>query len=224
MEIWVLIPAYNEEKTVGEVVTKVLKKVNNVLVVDDGSTDNTADMARKAGATLVSHTQNQGKGQAKQTGFDWLLKKNFDVVITMDADGQHSPEDLPKFLKLWSRTKADIIIGNRMRDTRDMPYIRYLTNRFMSLTNSLIVGQRFEDTQCDYRLISRGVLEKIRIATARFEADVEFLFRAAQYGFRIISMPVRTIYIPGRQSKIRPLRDTFRYIRLCLKEIFRITR
>jgi len=220
MKVWVLIPAYNEAAYIAKTVREVKKKINNVLVVDDGSSDRTAELAEQAGARVVKHKVNQGKGQAKQTGFDWLLSQNnFAAVITADADGQHSPEDLAVFVRIWKKSKADLVLGSRMHNPQGMPLVRYLTNRIMSLTNSLLAGALFQDSQCDYRLIDRKVLDKVRITHKGFEADAGFLFQAARRGFNIVSAPVRTIYIEGRQSKIRPVRDTLRYAVLCFKQI-----
>ncbi len=214
MKVWVLIPAYNEESYIFKTVKAVKKKLKHVLVVDDGSKDKTVKLAKKAKAKVLSLESNQGKGRAKQVGFDWLLKKtDFQAVVTMDADGQHSPEDLDKFLA----TKGDVVIGNRMSNTKIMPKIRYLTNLLMSFINSLIMGCRLPDTQCDYRLIRRGVLEKIRIIENGFEADTEFLFKAVKAGFSVKSIPIETIYLKGRKSKINPLRDTILYLLFLIK-------
>lgn len=218
-----LIPAYNEEKYISQTIAGTKKISDMILVVDDGSADNTAKLAAEAGVVVIRHPKNQGKGRAKQTGFDWILEKDFyrdfDLVITMDADGQHDPEDLLKFLEAWQKTRADVIVGNRMANAENMPFVRYWTNRIMSLINSFLAGQKLPDSQCDYRLISRQVLEKIRITGSGFEADAEFLFQTARCGFHVGFIPIKTIYVPGRESKIKPMRDTLRYFRLLKKEI-----
>ena len=213
---WILIPAFNEEKTVGRIVKEILEKEVKVLVVDDGSTDKTAEIAARAGARVIRYFPNRGKGYAKQKGFDWLLKNtNFDCVITMDADGQHSPDDLEKFLTAAS--EADIVIGNRMDNHQNMPWIRYLTNRLMSFMNSLVIGKRLKDTQCDFRLIKKGVIEKIKILSAGFEADTEFLVAAAKEKFRISQVNIKTIYFASRKSKIKAFRDTRKYLNLFIR-------
>lgn len=224
-KICIVIPAYNEERYVGSTVSRVYQVFDGLdytfylLVVDDGSQDKTAEKAKEAGAIILQYTLNRGKGFAKQVGFDWALEADCDAVIHMDADGQHDPKAIPMFLKCWERIKAGVVIGSRKDQMVRMPWVRYLTNRLMSLCNSLITGQYLEDSQCDFRLIDKEVLKQVRIENPRFEGDTEFLFKVARLGFRILSIPVNVIYIPGRQSRIRPTRDVPRYLWLCGKEI-----
>lgn len=220
LKTWVLIPVFNEERTIGKVIKEILRKEKRmkVLVVDDGSTDRTAEIAAKAGAKVMRYFPNRGKGYAKQKGFEWLLSNagEFNCLITMDGDGQHSPDDLEKFLSA-ARQGADIVIGNRMESHRNMPWLRYLTNRLMSFLNSLAIGKRLKDTQCDFRLIRKRVLEKISIFSAGFEADTEFLIKAAKEKFRIAQVSIKTIYFASRKSKIKAIQDTRKYLKLMIK-------
>ncbi|HPT17157.1 MAG TPA: glycosyltransferase family 2 protein, partial [Kiritimatiellia bacterium] len=128
----ILIPAYNEEKRVGAVVREVLEYCPDVIVVDDGSPDDTDKVAAEAGAIVLEHVHNQGKGAALQTGFDYAREHGYDLAITLDADGQHAPSDIPAFLQAYERTHSHVLVGNRMGDVAAMPRLRRFVNRFMS--------------------------------------------------------------------------------------------
>jgi glycosyltransferase involved in cell wall biosynthesis len=207
----VLLPAYQEGGRIGQTVRAVLAHCPNVVVVDDGSTDATADEARQAGATVVPHERNRGKGVALQTGFKHVMEAGYDCVVTMDGDGQHAPEDLPGFLDVYRESRAQVVVGNRMSDPRTMPLVRRLTNRFMSWLLSRRMGQAVPDTQNGYRLYDREVLP-ILLATVSegFAAESEVLLDLAEAGETIASAPTRIIYGDER-SKIRPVRDTIRF-------------
>ena len=218
MKICVIIPAFNESQEIAGLVQEI-KKINPfVLVVDDGSRDSTAQIAQGAGAVVLRNAANEGKGACLRKGFKYALENNFDAVITMDGDGQHLSEDLPDFMRLGANPKIDIAAGNRMRKTQDMPLIRALTNRFMSWMISLLSKQEIPDTQCGYRLIKRKVLEKIELKTSNFEIETEILVKASRMGFKIASVPIKTVY-RGEKSQINPLVDTFRFIKFIIKNI-----
>jgi glycosyltransferase involved in cell wall biosynthesis len=207
----VLLPAYQEGGRIGAAVKAVLPYGPDVVVVDDGSTDATADEAREAGAIVVAHARNMGKGVALHTGFKHVLDAGYDCVVTMDGDGQHAPEDLPGFLDVYRRDGARVVVGNRMADPRTMPWVRRLTNRFMSWLLSRRMGQHVPDTQNGYRLYGREVLPVLLAAvSAGFAAESEVLLDLAAAGERIASAPTRIIYGDER-SKIRPVRDTLRF-------------
>lgn len=206
----VIIPGYREQRRIGPVVRSVRDYVPTVLVVDDGSDDDTARESAGAGATVLVHEVNKGKGAALDTGFRWARENKFAFVITMDADGQHAPEDLPAFLAEYGRNEFPVLIGNRMNDPSEMPLVRLWTNRYMSWLLSRKMGQSVPDTQCGYRLYRRQVLDGITCGSARFDAESEILLALAGRGVRIGSVPVRVIYGDER-SKIRPLRDTVRF-------------
>ena len=213
----VLVPAFNEEGRIGPVVTEIQKYVPDVAVVDDGSSDRTAQEAEQAGAMVVRHSQNQGKGVALNTGFDHMRDAGFDVVITMDADGQHAAADLPAFLEAYVRTGIPVLVGNRMSSAAAMPRVRRVTNMIMSWLLSREMGQYVPDTQCGFRLYRCDVIPFVAAESKRFAAESEILLHIAARGIRIGAVPIATIYTPGRESKIRPVRDTVRFLGMLWK-------
>lgn len=210
---FVLIPAYQEASRIGAVVREVLPFCARVVVVDDGSADETAAVAREAGATVLVHEQNQGKGAALQTGFTYAREQGAAFVLTMDGDGQHAPADIPVFLEAFAGGEAPVWVGNRMDDPTVMPFVRRQTNRFMSWLLSRKMGQRVPDTQNGFRLYRTDVLPDMSGGDARFAAESEILLVLSRQGARIGSVPVRIIYGDER-SKIRPVRDTIRFFRM----------
>jgi len=216
MKTAVLIPAYNEEKGIVQLIEEIIKFVPDVIVVDDGSVDATADAVAGTGAFLLKRPKNQGKGAALKTGFDYILSKDFDSVLIMDADGQHAPADIPLFFEKFRRTNADLIVGNRMEKITNMPLIRRLTNKSMSFILSFITRQRIPDSQCGYRLIKRKVLEAVSLDSSKYEIESELLLEASKTGFKIDSVPVKTIY-RGQKSYINALVDTVRFFKLLFR-------
>jgi glycosyltransferase involved in cell wall biosynthesis len=211
--VCVVIPAYREEIRVVDVVKAVKPRVGAVLVVDDGSGDGTAASAREAGAEVVVHPENRGKGAATETGFRWAREHGYAWVMTMDADGQHAAEDIAGFLDAQRESNAPAVIGNRMADPSGMPLVRRLTNRYMSWLLSRRMGQRVPDTQCGFRLYRTDIVAPITCSTARFDADSEILLALNARGVRMAAAPVRVIY-GDEKSKIRPVRDTIRFFRM----------
>lgn len=207
---YVIVPAFQEEAHVAETVRGILAFCKNVVVVDDGSGDQTVARARSAGATVLCHETNKGKGAALQTGLAYAQEHKCDFVITMDADGQHDPADLATFLEAYEHTQPAALIGSRMDDTAAMPLVRRLTNRFMSWLLSRQMGQRVPDTQSGYRLYRRDVLPLVAAQAQGFAAESEVLLNIADQGIRIGSVPIRVIY-SEEKSKIRPLHDTIRF-------------
>jgi len=217
MKICAIIPAYNEQDQIGNVVQGVLKHVDQVYVIDDGSTDTTAKNANHAGANVISHPRNQGKGAAISTGIKAFLKTNSDAFVILDADAQHDWDELPLFIQKMEQTSASIVLGNRMRQTKNMPLIRKWTNQFTSWVVSKLSGQRVEDSQCGYRLIQRKVVEEIQLSLTRFDAESEFLIQAARAGYKIEQVSIKTIYRGDEVSKINPIIDTVRFFKMVWK-------
>lgn len=219
MRTCVIIPAYNEEKTVQVLITSVKRYVPDVLVISDGSTDRTEELAKEGGAVVISFENNLGKGKVLKDGFDYALKNNYDAVITMDADGQHSPADIPNIINRASSPKAGIVVGNRMANPENMPVLRFTTNILMSLIISLICRQNIPDSQCGFRLIKSDVLRKIRLFSANYEIESEVLIKASRLGFRVISAPIKSVY-EGQLSLINPFLDTWRFFVMLYRIMF----
>jgi glycosyltransferase involved in cell wall biosynthesis len=208
-----IIPAHSEGRFIGSVIREVLKHVHAAVVIDDGSTDDTAAAAEAAGATVIRHPNNLGKGAALKTGLTCASKFGTPFFLFLDGDGQHDPGDIPGFFEVINRTGADLVVGNRMNDLDKMPLIRRWTNRFMSWQIGGVCKVAIPDSQCGFRLARREVLPVLMAPSNRFEFETESLILASRHGFRIAFTPIKTIYA-DQQSKIRPLQDTIRYLRL----------
>lgn len=219
MNICVIIPANNEAQNIARIVGELRQKGFDAVVIDDGSTDGTGGIAHASGAFLIRLEQKNGKGFSLRQGFAFALKHNYDGVIMMDGDGQHAVTDMDRFLEVFRQHKVSIVVGNRMTEAKGMPFIRYCTNRFMSWLISLACRQKIPDTQCGYRYVSCDILRKIKLESNDFEIETEILMKTARQGFKIYSVPVKTIY-RDEESKINPVKDTIRFIAYFLKEVF----
>jgi glycosyltransferase involved in cell wall biosynthesis len=208
-----VIPAYLEEKHIADVVRRSLKQLDNVLVVDDGSADASAVAARNAGAQVIVHPQNLGKGESIKTGLRHWLERNFIYVVVLDGDGQHLPEEISRFLEAASSTRAELLVGTRMKDVREMPLLRRSVNRYMSNKISRLCGQPIPDTQCGFRMVHRSLITDLLGGAERFDYETEMLILASRKGCRIESVPITTVY-SDEVSSIHPVRDTFRFFRL----------
>lgn len=210
-----LIPAYNEVSHIEDVVRETLRHVASVLVIDDGSTDGTAAAAALAGAAVIAHPVNRGKGAALRSGFAWAVRHGADLVLTLDADGQHDPAEIPHFLEAHERTGADLIIGRRTY--AEMPPVRRWANRTGRWLLRLALGRDVPDNQCGYRLHSRRLLLLLQELEedgepARFSYEVEIIARAIGAGYDIAWVPIRTIYGDER-SHFHPIRDSMDFLR-----------
>lgn len=205
-----VIPCFNEAKTIGPLVSALRQQLPLVVVVDDGSTDGTAHMAESAGATVIFHERNQGKGASLQTGLSHALHHGFDWAATLDGDGQHSPSDLPPFLSCAEETGTPLIIGNRMHQAAAMPWLRRRVNRWMSQKLSHCAGCELPDTQSGFRLIHLQTWASLRLSARRFEVESEMLmaFLAARHAVEFV--PIGVI-AAARKSRIRPFADTVRW-------------
>lgn len=209
--ILALIPAWNEATRIGPIV-QATRTYLPVLVVDDGSDDDTTAVADNAGATVVQHARNQGKGAALVTGFQWALERGYEAVVTLDADGQHHPADIPAFLAAYEAGDWDLIIGRR--DFDRIPFPRGYTNPFGSRLLSLALGERIYDCQSGFRLHSRRLLEELDLTTTGFELEVELIIQAVCQRMRIGWVEIRTIYGVGKVSYFHPLKDSARFLRM----------
>ncbi len=219
MKICILIPVYNESKNIGSVVAAVRNLKFDVVVVDDGSTDNSGAIALKNGAKVIRNDQKNGKGYSLQKGFEYIIKQGYDGVIIMDGDAQHATEDLELFTGEANIHPQSIVTGNRMKNAKGMPLVRYATNRFMSFLISWACHQSVADTQCGYRYIGADVLRNINLRCNSFEIETEMLIEASRKGYKIYSVPIRTIY-GDETSHIHPVKDTIRFFNYFIKEVF----
>ena len=209
-----IIPAYREEKHVGDVVRRTRQQLDHVLVVDDGSSDKTAQRAREAGAEVIVHNQNRGKGEAIKTGLRHWLDRQFIHVIILDADGQHLPEEIDRFIAAAAQAgDRSFFLGNRMNNLTGMPFVRRVVNRYMSNRISRICRQKIPDTQCGFRMLDRQLIPELLDGGNRFDYETEMLIIASRKGYRIESVPITTVY-SDEVSKIHPARDTIRFFKL----------
>ena len=246
-KILALIPAFNAEKTISSLIDQISAFIprKDILVVDDGSTDKTYQLARESGANCLQHKKNKGKGEALKTGFEYAIEQGYSGVITLDADLQHDPKFIPEFIKKAESdidtgragcptyeskrvsvgvpqsgtSLADILIGTRNIQLRTMPFPRWLTNNVTSIIVSILGDTKVRDSQSGYRYISTEVLRSFKLSTKKYEFESEILIKAGRKGFKIAPVPISTIY-HGSKSFINPLVDTGRFIKLMWKSLF----
>ncbi len=205
-----VIPCFNEEATIAALVNALHLHLPCVIVVDDGSTDATAAVAQAAGATVVSHGRNVGKGAALRTGLALAGKRGFEWAFTLDGDGQHAPEDVPTFLRCARQTGALMVIGNRMYNAQAIPWLRRQVNRWMSRQLSRRAGRPLPDTQCGFRLIHLRTWAALSLTTERFEVESESLmaFLAAEH---LVAFVPTQVIGQSRSSHIHPVADSLRW-------------
>lgn len=210
-KIAAVIPALNAERTLAKVVEETRRQLETVLVIDDGSSDRTGDVARTGGARVLRHDANRGKGAALKTGFAWALENGCDAVITLDADGQHLPAEIPKFLNEWHVGGAHLIIGGRSHLFQHMLPRRRNANRFSAWCISRAAGVHVADSQSGFRLYSAELLRALHLHTDGFDMESEVIVRAGRRGFRIVSIPIELGFVDGlATSHYKPLKDTLR--------------
>ena len=208
-----LIPAHDEEPRIGAVVETAIRHLP-VIVVDDGSTDGTGAVARAVGATVIDQRPNQGKGAALRTGFRRALDDGAEAILTLDADGQHDPAEIPAFLAAWdaARRQPELVIGRR--NFRAMPPARRLSNVVGGRAFSWAVGRAIPDNQSGYRLVSRRLaMATLASDEPGFAFEVEQITTCIRLGLTIAWVPIRTIYA-GAPSHIRPLAHLREFVRI----------
>ncbi len=209
-----VIPAYDDEKHIGDIVRRTRGRLDRVLVVDDGSSDTTAQRAREAGAEVIVHEQNRGKGEAIKTGLGQCLDREITWVSLLDSDGQHLPEEIDRFLAAaTSATTPPFFIGSRMNNVAGMPFLRRVVNRYMSRQISRLCRQQIPDTQCGFRMVHRQLIPDLLGGGDRFDYETEVLIIASRKSYRIESVPITTVYT-DQVSKIHPVRDALRFFKL----------
>jgi glycosyltransferase involved in cell wall biosynthesis len=214
MRACALIPAFNEAPYIANVVERARQCVEEVVVIDDGSGDGTAEIARAAGATCLQEPKNRGKASALRTGIAFAREHDFTYVITLDGDGQHLPEDIPVMLRVAEETGADLVIGARRFDRALMPRSRYFSNIIGSRLASALVGCEIRDSQSGFRLFRLDKLDGAKLRSRCYELEMEILIKMARSGCTIAHAPVHMVYTDGQaRSKMKPVRDT---VRVCL--------
>jgi len=215
----IVIPAYQVAGSVGAVVAGA-RAIAPVYVVDDGSTDGTGEGARGAGVTVLRHVTNRGKGAALATGIAAAVAGGADVIVTLDADGQHPPSEIPRLLAPIVAGQADLVLGARERGGT-MPLGRRVTNWLSSRLATRIAGQGVADAQTGFRAFSRSVAERVKPAEDRYEYETAFLLGACDAGFRVTCVAIPTIY-EGATSHFRSWTDTWRVARVFARYAKRI--
>jgi len=209
--ISVIIPAYNEAKRIGKVLSKIPEFVDEVIVVDDGSEDSTSEVAKNHGAEVIRIEENQGKGAAMREG---IKKVSGDIVIFMDADGQHNPEEIEKLVSPILKGEADFVIGSRLIKTQGKrPLIRKISNFLSTSLIKIKLGIDVKDTQSGFRAIKRELLPEIE--SKRYEVETEILIKAAKKGARVKEVPVERIY--GIETGHFRFEDILRFLHSLIK-------
>jgi glycosyltransferase involved in cell wall biosynthesis len=220
-KICILIPAYNAQETLGFVLKKIQPFKIDTLVVDDGSSDETKRVVSENGAQLLEHPLNLGKGAALRTGFQYILQKGYQVVITLDADGQHDPSEIPSLLKIFQNIKPDILIASRAAEFGKMTFLRRFWNRLGVKAVARLCHSDITDSQSGFRLIRTKVLKEVDLSTSRFETELELLIKACKKGFSVLSVPINTQKVDGTgSSHFRPVVDTWMVCKLFLRSLF----
>jgi len=222
VRVGVVIPAFQAAATIGDVVTRTRSAVTGgaaeIIIVDDGSRDGTGEEGRGTGATLVIHPRNRGKGFALRTGIAKACALGAAVIVTIDADGQHPPEEIPRLLQPIAEGRADLVLGARQRN-HAMPLSRRFTNWLSASLASRIGGQQVRDAQTGFRAFTREVAERVQPVGDRYEFEANFLLDALRAGYRVDSVDVPTIYGVLARSHFRAWSDSWRMARAFARRI-----
>jgi glycosyltransferase involved in cell wall biosynthesis len=224
-KIALLIPAYNEEKYIQGVIKSCTSYGMDIIIIDDGSSDSTAEKVRSMiplsenSLKLIVHPENMGKGRALITGFDHIVNNDYTGVITLDADGQHDPDEIKDFFKIVGDEDPDLIIGTRLGNTSGMPFIRLATNVFTSWIISNIAGKKVSDVQSGYRYLKSDALRKIKLRTSNFDTEPEIIMRAGWHNMKILNVPIKTIYHDNFTSYVNPVTDTIKFFKLVFNSL-----
>ena len=230
MKIFVIIPAFNEERTIGSVVESVRKELGKwagdfrVLVVDDGSSDRTGELARKAGARVVTHRMNRGLGAALGTGLRLAKEGGAEVVVTFDGDGQHDPRDIKRVLEPILVGEADFVVGSRLLGKKGMPVDRKIINWGGNLLTWLLFGVWTTDSQSGLRVLGRRAIEGLHIRTDRMEVSSEFFAEISRLKLRYQEVPIEPIYTEYSRGKGQEGRGNLNAVRILGKLLLRLGR
>lgn len=207
-----VIPCFNEAPFIEPIIAEVRGHLPHIIVLDDGSTDGTARKAKAAGAEVIRLGRNGGKGAALRAGWRHAHQLGFTWALTMDGDGQHAPEDIPKFFARAENNSAALVVGDRTGNSAAMPWLRRQVNRWMTRRLSALAGAELADSQCGFRLAHLEPLVRLPLSARRFEIESETLVAFLAAGLRVEFVPIRVIYQSGRSS-ICPIRDSWRWLR-----------
>lgn len=214
----VVIPAYNEAGTIRDVAERTLRQSSWLIVVDDGSADGTAAALSGLPLALLCNPRNSGKGASLWRGIRHALEHGAEAVVTLDGDGQHQPEDIPRLLAAHARHRNAIVIGSRLHDKRNIPLDRYLANRVANFWIGWAAGQAIEDSQSGFRVYPAALFHTLKVRcdrSAGFVFESEILIEAARSATDLVAVPVAAIYEPrGRRSHFRPVLDIARITRM----------
>ncbi|MCB9822879.1 glycosyltransferase family 2 protein [Candidatus Nomurabacteria bacterium] len=205
--ICIIIPAFNEATTITGVIDDVrsaLKKEKHafeIVIVNDGSSDDTSKLAEASDANVINHILNTGAGGATATGLSYAERNNFDIAVTMDADGQHSPKDVVKGIEELKKNDADLLIGSRLVNTDGMSKVKILGNKGLSIITYLVFNVKVTDSQSGLRIFSKRALTRLKWRTSGYEFASEMLWRANQLGLKIDEFPIKAIYTEYSMSK-----------------------
>lgn len=214
-----VIPCHNEVGHIAAVISGIREHLHNVWVVNDASTDGTAETARRAGAEVLDQPGRRGKGAALRWGWQEARRRGFEWALCMDGDGQHLASDIPQFFTTAQRSGADLVVGNRFATSQRMPLVRRVTNRGMSRLLGRVAGRSLPDTQCGFRLVRLSRVAELRLVSECFEIESELILAAVRGGWKVEFTPVSSVYAEEK-SKIRPVRDGIRWLRWFVRTVF----
>ena len=203
MSTLVCIPAFNEEGVIGDLIKETLSFVDSVVVCDDGSSDNTIKEAEKSGAFVLKHGENKGKGAALKTLFDHARHSEFDIIVTIDGDGQFLPNEIKKLTKPIQEKSADIVVGYRFDDSTEMPSYRKFGNKILDHATNIVTNLPIRDTQSGFRAYSKKAIDSIEFSNDGFTADSEILISASENGLRISEEKITVIYDTGHKTSTK---------------------
>ncbi len=208
MKILVIIPAYNEEKTIKNVVRGIPKHIGKhtltTLVLNDGSQDQTQHFALLAGVRVVNHRINMGVGAATATGFEVARRLNGDIMVTLDADGQHDPKEIAKIIKPLLSQKTNVVVGTRLKLSKGMPWHRKIGNKFFNLITYVFYGIKTTDSQSGFRAYDRKAIRLIKIHTLGYEFCTEIFGEIKRHNLKVIEIPIKAIYTRESRRKGQP--------------------
>lgn len=220
---WIVIPAYNEEKTIGKVIDNLKKQgLKNIIVVDDGSADGTSNIAEKHKVKVYIHVINRGLGGALNTGISAALMNHADIIVTCDADGQHDPEDVKRVIEIIKKEKIDVVIGSRLINSKGMPFFRKIGNFGLNIITYFLFGAYSTDTQSGLRGFSKNAAKKIEIKTNRMEVSSEIIKEINRNKLKLKEIPIKAIYTDYSIEKGQKNINAFKIIyKLMLRRIMR---